>query len=174
MYWQRRGDKRKVGTDIVPAFFISAIEWASQMADHLSLEVRAYVLKPDGTPESLFSKPLFYFGGVCPNVGDVIFDDLHKFLSVQRRYYMEPGDGSVGWLLIVRELECVPPHTAILKEWTEETSFWRGIRELEQEEIYQNTLKRASKPSVKPKSSVAKGKGRGPKNPGGGSNDEVT
>jgi len=124
-------------------------------------DVRIYCLHSDGTIEALIGADTSHFQGAVPNVGDTYakwgLDDVYRFYSVQRRYFVDSVDNDHGWCVVVREVESAPQMETVVKEWSEETRFWRELDKQEQderdralrEELTKLTRKKKSK---KPKS----------------------
>lgn len=101
-------------------------------------DVRIYCIHPDGTVEALLGADPDHFQGTVPDVGDTYvmwhLHDAYQFYSVQRRYFIDSVDNDHGWCVIVREIESAPQMEAVVKEWSEETRFWRDISKDEEDE----------------------------------------
>lgn len=101
-------------------------------------DVRIYCIHPDGAIEALMGADIDHFQGAVPNVGDTYakwgLDEVYRFYGVQRRYFVDSVDNDHGWCVIVREIESAPEMEAVVKEWSEETCFWRDISEEEEDE----------------------------------------
>ncbi|NTA58402.1 hypothetical protein G6L32_07105 [Agrobacterium tumefaciens] len=101
-------------------------------------DVRIYCLHSDGTIEAVIGADTDHFQGAVPNVGDTYakwgLDDVYRFYSVQRRYFVDSVDNDHGWCVIVCEIESAPQMEAVVKEWSEETRFWRDISKEEEDE----------------------------------------
>lgn len=82
-----------------------------------------------------------YFHGAVLNVGDTFakwgLDDVYRFYSVQRRYFVNSIQNDHGWCVIVRETESAPQMEAVVKEWSEETRFWRDVQRQERLEEHE-------------------------------------
>ncbi|MDK1377074.1 MULTISPECIES: hypothetical protein [unclassified Sinorhizobium] len=103
----------------------------------MDIEIRIYELEQDGKLHELSSTPISWYGGICPNVGDVLCSDFTAlgvcFYSVQRRYFMEAG-GATGWAIIVRRLDPAPQQAMVYETWKEDTEFWEEVYENERRE----------------------------------------
>ncbi len=100
-------------------------------------DVRIYCIHLDGAIEALMGADIDHFQGAVPNVGDTYakwgLNDAYRFYSVQRRYFVDSADNDHGWCVIVREIETAPQMEAVVKEWREETSFWREVSNQEKD-----------------------------------------
>lgn len=131
-------------------------------------DVRIYCIRPDGYLESLMGADIGYFHGAVPNVGDTFakwgLNDVYTFFSVQRRYFINSASSDHGWCVVVREIESAPQMEAIVKEWGEETEFWRDVAQQEKEErdsalrdqLIALTQKKRKKPAVSETGTVKK------------------
>ncbi|WP_425963825.1 hypothetical protein [Rhizobium nepotum] len=101
-------------------------------------DVRIYCVSSAGVVEPLMGADIDHFQGAVPNVGDTYamwhLRDSYKFYSVQRRYFVDSADNDHGWCVIVREIESVPQMEAVVREWSEETRFWRDVDKREEDE----------------------------------------
>ncbi|KAA3504336.1 hypothetical protein DXM27_03605 [Rhizobium rhizogenes] len=106
--------------------------------DKEGLSVRVWAIDRDGDLEPLISADESHFRGSVPDVGDTYvmwhLHDAYQFYSVQRRYFIDSVDNDHGWCVIVREIESAPQMEAVVKEWGEETRFWRDISKAEEDE----------------------------------------
>lgn len=105
------------------------------MDDHESIEqvlhVRVWSIQSDGVLEPLMGAGENHFRGTIPDVGDtfVMFgpSDEPLFYSVQRRYFINSNASDHGWCIIVRSTSAAAQMDLVVKEWTEETDFWRNV-----------------------------------------------
>lgn len=120
-------------------------------------DVRIYCIHSDGTLEPLLGAGAGYFHGAVLNVGDTFAklgaDGAYCFYSVQRRYFVNSIENDHGWCVIVREIDTAPQMEAIVREWSEETRFWRDVAEREKSEKDRSVKKRLVKLTQKKKSS---------------------
>ncbi|MDF0659735.1 MULTISPECIES: hypothetical protein [unclassified Rhizobium] len=92
-------------------------------------EVRIYQEHPDGDPEMLLGiSGLSYFGGTCPNVGDIFATwtqgTPYGYFLVEKRYFIEQQDGPRGWAIFVRELKPTPSDQRMVAQWAKDTEFF--------------------------------------------------
>lgn len=120
-------------------------------------DVRIYCIRSDGTLEPLMGADVGYFHGIVLNVGDTLarwgLDDVYSFYSVQRRYFVNSIENDHGWCVIVRETESAPQMEDVVREWSEETRFWREVSEREKEENNQALAEQLVQLTRKKKSS---------------------
>lgn len=103
----------------------------------MDIEIRIYQLDQNGEMHELSSMPIICYGGVCPNVGDVLCSDFTAlgacFYSVQHRYFIETGSAT-GWAIVVRRLDAAPQQMKVYETWKEDTAFWKEVDERERME----------------------------------------
>lgn len=121
--------------------------------------VRLFEITPDGSLEPILGVDEDYFGGTVPNVGDTYakwgLNDVYTFFSVQRRYFIDSPDADNGWCVLVRQVESAPQLEYVVKEWADDTEFWRTIDEQEREEQRKLVSDSLKEFSVKKKSKSA-------------------
>lgn len=105
--------------------------------DKEGFSVRVWAIDPDGDLEPLISADESHFRGAVPDVGDTYvmwhLHDFYQFYSIQRRYFIDSVDNDHGWCVIVRKIEPASHMETVVKEWTDETHFWRDISHKEEE-----------------------------------------
>lgn len=128
--------------------------------------VRLFEIQADGQLESLQANDVEYFGGSCPNVGDTIgqlndLGDAYRFYSVQRRVFVDAGDGNQGWAVVVHPIEETSFLSDVMTAWIDGTASLHDAEQQEADESleYARSLARAlrdgskkGKPGRKPKS----------------------
>lgn len=105
------------------------------------LSVRIWVIESDGGLEPIMTADESHFCGSVPNVGDTYakwgLEDVYRFYSVQRRYFIDSIDVDQGWCVIVREIEPASQMEKIVEAWSEETVFFRELEEAERLEEHE-------------------------------------
>jgi len=131
-----------------------------------AFSVRLFELQADGKLKALHANDIEYYGGACPNVGDTIgqlngLGDAYRFYSVQRRVFVDAGDGNQGWAVVVRLIEESSFLSEVMTAWIDDTAFWYDVEKQEAAESLAYARELASglrdkaqkaKPGRKPKS----------------------
>ncbi|MBB4570596.1 hypothetical protein [Rhizobium leucaenae] len=97
------------------------------------IEVRIYQEHPDGDPEELTSVDIEYFGGICPNVGDIFvtwnLGTPYGYFLVEKRYFIVQQGGPRGWAVYVRDLKPTPFDQRMVAQWAKDTEFFASERD---------------------------------------------
>lgn len=96
----------------------------------LQSTVRLYEVLPSGDIEALLITDPSHYGGTCPDVGDVIVQQVaggDVFFSVQRRLFVSDPLMRSGWVVLLNRTEPTPLIRRAREEWVEETKFWLAV-----------------------------------------------
>lgn len=123
-----------------------------------AFSVRLFELQADGKLEALHANDIEYYGGACPNVGDTIgqlngLGDAYRFYNVQRRVFVDAGDGNQGWAVVVRPIEESSFLSGVMTAWIDDTAFWYDVEQSEREEESARTRELLNLPKKKAKQS---------------------
>lgn len=93
------------------------------------LEIRIYEEHSDGDPDMLLGmSDLSYFGGICPNIGDIFatwsLGTPYGYFLVEKRYYIDQQGGPRGWAIFVRSLKPTPSDQRMVAQWAKDTEFF--------------------------------------------------
>ncbi|MGT2443057.1 hypothetical protein ACU4I5_10755 [Ensifer adhaerens] len=115
-----------------------------------AVAVRIYVIQPDGELQLLLDADTDYFGGFCPNIGDVFsfFRDSRHFRIVSR-HFLPAKERDRGWALMCSE-ETDAIHTNVAVTWALDSD-WATEIELKLIEDRARDARRQLKASGKPR-----------------------